>query len=70
VTVRIELHGKGRKDLDVEIEPGTTVLGLLKTISVRPEAVVTFRKDSPVPLDALVNDGDILIFIEAASGGS
>ena len=70
MTVHIEFHGKGRKDLDTEIEPGTTVIELLKTISIRPEAVVTFRNDSPIPLDALVEDGDVLIFIEAASGGS
>ncbi|MBX8637106.1 MAG: MoaD/ThiS family protein [Thermoplasmata archaeon] len=67
--VHVELHGRERKDLDIELKEGITVLELLKAISVRPEAVVTFRDDVPVPVDAAVADGDTFIFVEAASGG-
>ncbi len=68
--VRVELHGRERRDIDLDVDEGATVLNVLRTISVRPEAVVTFRGDAPVPVDAVVADGDVLVFVEAASGGN
>ncbi len=67
--VHIELHGRERKEFDVDVNEGATVLDLLKSISVAPEAVVTFRQDAPVPVDSPVTDGDTYVFVEAASGG-
>ncbi|MBX8639955.1 MAG: hypothetical protein M1422_01880 [Candidatus Thermoplasmatota archaeon] len=67
--VHVELHGRERRDFDIQIFPGMTVLEIMKKISVNPEGVVTFRGDVPVPVDQEVNDGDEFVFIEAASGG-
>jgi sulfur carrier protein ThiS len=69
VKVHVELHGRERRDFEIPVSPGMTVLEIMRKISVNPEGVVTFLRDAPVPVDQIVNDGDEFVFIEAASGG-
>lgn len=67
--IRLDLRGSRRIDKPVDIPEGGTVLQLLRSISIRPDGVVCFIDDMPVPVDSVLKDGQELTVVEAASGG-
>lgn len=68
--IRLDIRGSRRMEKTVEVEEGTNIISLLRMLSIRPDSVVCFAGDNPIPLDSNLEDGAELTVMEAASGGS
>lgn len=67
--VHLDIRGSKRTEKTLEVEEGTEVLSLLRMLSIRPDSVICFAGDLPIPLDAALTEGIELTVLEAASGG-
>ena len=53
----------------IELKDNVTALELLKKINLIPDEVILIRKNSPIPVDEILNDKDEIKIIKVASGG-
>jgi sulfur carrier protein ThiS len=67
--IHVDIRGSRRIEKSVEIPEGETVIHLLRSISIRPDGVVCFIDNTPVPVDSILKNGQELTVVEAASGG-
>ncbi|MBX8631858.1 MAG: MoaD/ThiS family protein [Thermoplasmata archaeon] len=67
--VRVEVFGRSKSESEFVVSPEETVQDLMRRLNIAPDAVVVFRNGEPVPVDEGLSEGDVLTFIEAASGG-
>ena len=54
---------------DVEICHGATVSDLLRSIQLRPDAFIVLRKNTPIPIDEILDHDEELCLLQVASGG-
>lgn len=67
--VHLDIRGSRRTEKSVEVRDGETLLGLLRSLSIRPDAVVCFSGSVPIAVDAVLTEGEDITVLEAASGG-
>lgn len=58
-----------REDRSVELRPGSTGLDLLNSLGLAPDAHLLVRGDTPIPLDAPLQEGARIRVIDVVSGG-
>lgn len=66
--VTVELFSARRVET-LEIPANSTGLGLLKALSLAPDAHLLVRGDTPLPLDGVLLDGETLTILSVVSGG-
>lgn len=65
--VSIQIRNENKKK--IELKANSTALELLKKINLTPDEVIVIRKNSPIPVDEILNDKDEIKIIKVASGG-
>ncbi len=60
----------GGEDEFLEMEPEANALQLLDRLELSPDAHIILRDGRPLPVDALLADGDELDVVTVISGGS
>jgi len=58
-----------RVEQTLDLHPGATGIDLLQSLGLAPDAHLLVRDDTPVPLDAMLEDGQRLRVIAVVSGG-
>ena len=53
----------------VEFEMALTVEQVLKKLNLKPDTVIVMSKNSPVPIDDKIKDGQELTILQVSSGG-
>lgn len=59
----------GRKQSVLKMPEGSTVETMLDSLGLYPDAHIVLRGRSPIPVDSLVTEGDLLRIVKVASGG-
>lgn len=54
---------------EIKIEKGSTINDVLKKINLKPDTIIVMDKDTPLPIDDELNDGQELTIIQVSSGG-
>ncbi|DAC71809.1 MAG TPA: hypothetical protein DSN98_08475 [Thermoplasmata archaeon] len=54
---------------EVDVAVGATVLDLLRTIHLRPDAFIVLKNNIPIPVDDVLGDEQELCLLQVASGG-
>lgn len=67
--VHATLHGFQPKEREVELPEGAQADDAPRALGIRPELVLVFRSDRPLPGDAPLQDGDRLRILRVVSGG-
>jgi|Deesub1362A_J573_1020465.scaffolds.fasta_scaffold00191_3 sulfur carrier protein len=60
--------GSNKQVWEIDVDKGTTYEKLLETIDINPETVIVIRDGFPVPIDDLVEEGEIKL-LRVISGG-
>ncbi|AGK61799.1 Sulfur transfer protein involved in thiamine biosynthesis [Archaeoglobus sulfaticallidus PM70-1] len=68
VKVKVSLVGFEPKEKELILEENSTYLDILNIFSINPESVLILKDGSPVPLDDVVEEGEIKI-MKVISGG-
>lgn len=64
------MHGFSPKERDLELPEGATADDAPRACGIRPELVLVFRGDRPLPADAPLAEGDRLRILRVVSGGA
>lgn len=67
--VHATLHGFAPKERDVELPDGSLADDAPRALGIRPEVVIVFRDERPLPGDAPLREGDRLRILRIVSGG-
>lgn len=67
--VHATLHGFAEKERELDLADGATADDAPRAIGVRPELVLVFRGDRPLPSDAPLAEGDRIRILRVVSGG-
>lgn len=52
-----------------EVPAGAKVSDVLRKVGAHPDQVIVVRNEQPLPVDAPVNEGDVLRVVNVFSGG-
>ncbi|HUR69132.1 MAG TPA: MoaD/ThiS family protein [Candidatus Thermoplasmatota archaeon] len=63
------LHGFSAKERELELPDAATADDAPRALGVRPELVLVFRGERPLPSDAPLVDGDRIRILRVVSGG-
>ena len=66
--IKVKFIGFQKKEEVLEVEDGVRYSELLKKLNINPETVVIVKDGLPVPIDDVVESGDIAI-VRVISGG-
>jgi len=58
-----------RETEDIQLNQGSTVNDLLKKINLKPDTLIVMHKNTPVPIDDVLTDGQTLTILQVSSGG-
>lgn len=53
----------------IDVPAGATVADVVKKVGAHPDQVIVIRDEQPIPLDASINEGDVLRVVNVFSGG-
>lgn len=67
--VHVEFRPRRQEDRAVEVPSGATVADLIEAVGESVDIIVAVRGETPVPEDAVLEDGEALLLLSAASGG-
>lgn len=67
--VKVRLLPTRKETKNVEVEKGSTVSDVIKSLGLYPDAWIPVKGDTPIPLDDVLEDGDELKLIAVVSGG-
>lgn len=67
--VHATLHGFSPKERDLDLPEGALADDAPRALGIRPELVLVFRDDRPLPGDAPLRDGDRIRILRVVSGG-
>lgn len=67
--VHATLHGFEPKEREVDLPPGAVADDAPRALGIRPELVLVFRGERPIPGDAPLEEGDRLRILRVVSGG-
>jgi sulfur carrier protein ThiS len=70
VRVHATLHGFAPKERDLDLEEGATADDAPRACGIRPELVLVFRDERPIPGDAPLKEGDRIRILRVVSGGA
>ena len=69
VRVHATLHGFAEKQRELELPEGARADDAPRALDIRPELVLVFRDDRPLPADEPLRDGDRIRILRVVSGG-
>lgn len=69
VRVHATLHGFPEKERALDLPPGALADDVPRALGIRPEIVLVFRDERPLPGDAPLGDGDKVRVLRIVSGG-
>lgn len=69
VRVHARLHGFPEKERALELATGATADDAPRALGIRPELVLVFRGDRPLPSDEPLVEGDSIRIVRVVSGG-
>lgn len=52
-----------------DVPESATVESVLRLVGAKPDAVIVLRGETPIPLDARLESGDVLRVVNVFSGG-
>lgn len=67
--VHATLHGFPEKERELDLPPGAVADDAPRALGIRPEVVLVFRDERPLPGDAPLSDGDRVRILRIVSGG-
>lgn len=67
--VHATLHGFEPKEREVDLPEGSVADDAPRALGIRPELVLVFRDERPLPGDAPLADGDRIRILRVVSGG-
>ena len=67
--VHATLHGFEPKEREVELPEGALADDAPRALGIRPELVLVFRDERPLPGDAPLGEGDRIRILRVVSGG-
>lgn len=67
--VHATLHGFSPRERELELPEGAQADDAPRALGIRPDLVLVFRGDRPLPGDARLADGDRLRILRVVSGG-
>ena len=67
--IHATLHGFPQKERDLDLGEGATADDAPRALGIRPELVLVFRDDAPIPGDAPLREGDRVRIVRIVSGG-
>lgn len=67
--VHATLHGFAEKERTLELAEGARADDAPRAIGVRPELVLVFRGERPLPADEPLAEGDRIRILRVVSGG-
>ncbi len=67
--VTVELLPSRREEA-IELEASGTGIDLLRALRLAPDAHILVRRDTPIPADEALSEGDRIRVIAVASGGA
>lgn len=69
VRVQATLHGFAEKERELVLPDGARADDAPRALGIRPELVLVFRGDRPLPADAPLVDGERIRVLRVVSGG-
>ena len=60
---------QGGKTEEMHIQEGMSVLDILSELNLFPDAHIIMIEKTPVPIDYILKDGEVLKIVKVASGG-
>ena len=63
------LHGFSPRERELVLAPGAVADDATRACGVRPDLVIVFRDERPIPGDAPLRDGDRVRILRVVSGG-
>jgi sulfur carrier protein ThiS len=69
VRVHATLHGFSPRERELELPGGALADDAPRAAGIRPELVLVFRDERPLPGDAPLRDGDRVRILRVVSGG-
>lgn len=69
VRVHATLHGFQEKDRELELPEGALADDAPRALDIRPELVLVFRGERPLPADEPLREGDHIRILRVVSGG-
>lgn len=67
--VHATLHGFEPRERDVDLAEGARADDAPRALGIRPELVIVFRDERPLPGDAPLAEGDRIRILRVVSGG-
>jgi len=60
--------GFDRKEEELEVDEGTRYSDILSKLGINPETVVLVKDNLPIPIDEVVEEGEVIV-MRVISGG-
>lgn len=70
VHIHATMHGFTPREREVDLEEGALADDAPRALGIRPELVLVFRDDQPLPGNEPLREGDRLRIVRVVSGGS
>lgn len=67
--VHATLHGFAEKERELDLAEGARADDAPRALGIRPELVLVFRDQRPLPADEPLRDGDRIRILRVVSGG-
>ncbi len=67
--IKVQMLPTRKRTETVEVEEGTTVEGLIRSLKLFPDAWIAVKDRAPIPLDEVLEDGDEVKLVAVVSGG-
>lgn len=67
--VHATLHGFAEKERELDLAEGARADDAPRALGIRPEVVLVFRDERPLPGDAPLAEGDRIRILRVVSGG-
>lgn len=67
--VHVEFRPRRQEDRAVELTAGATAGDLVHAVGESTDIIVVVRGNTPIPEDEVLQDGETLLLLSAASGG-
>ena len=69
MNVRVNLLPTRKETKLLDLEEGSTVERMIRSIGLLPDGWIAVRADEPLPIDQRLEDGDEVDLISVVSGG-
>jgi sulfur carrier protein ThiS len=66
--IKVKLS-RTKESREITLKEGSTVGDVLRKIKLKPDTVIVINNNTPVPVDDVLNNDQILTIIQVSSGG-